>query len=254
MLAVCAGCTSVSRSARDSRPSFAACLRRRGTGAAGAGKRGRRSDPPRSDRAAIELRGWLELPWDDAPALVVTGMNEGMVPASGGSDLFLPDTLRRRLKLDDPPGVTLAMRMRLAYSRRRAPSCGSSQAAARPTAIRSSPLVAGMRRRGTPPTDANASRPAPAEAAHPAGRRHPAWAAGQFAAPGSAAAAGKCWQTFVANRHRVPRLYRLPLSLLSAPSAAAGDVGRFGRGVGRRRVRQSAARRAPRFRPRPGGG
>jgi len=56
---------------------------------------------PRSDGAAIELRGWLELPWDDAPAMIVTGFNEGIVPASGGRDLFLPDALRRRLKLDD---------------------------------------------------------------------------------------------------------------------------------------------------------
>ncbi len=56
---------------------------------------------PRAERAAIELRGWLELPWDDAPALVVTGVNEGIVPNSTSRDLFLPDALRRRLKLDD---------------------------------------------------------------------------------------------------------------------------------------------------------
>ena len=53
------------------------------------------------DPAAIELLGWLELPWDDAPALVVTTFNEGCVPASINSDLFLPNALRVRLGLQD---------------------------------------------------------------------------------------------------------------------------------------------------------
>jgi hypothetical protein len=50
---------------------------------------------------AIELLGWLELPLDDAPALVVTGMNEGLVPATKNGDLFLPNGLRRKLELED---------------------------------------------------------------------------------------------------------------------------------------------------------
>ena len=33
--------------------------------------------PPPPDHGAIEMLGWLELPLDDAPALVVTGFNEG---------------------------------------------------------------------------------------------------------------------------------------------------------------------------------
>jgi len=49
--------------------------------------------------AIIDLEGWLELPWVDAPVLVVTGMNEGIVPDSRLSDLFLPDSLRLRLGL-----------------------------------------------------------------------------------------------------------------------------------------------------------
>ncbi|MBN2023094.1 MAG: PD-(D/E)XK nuclease family protein [Pirellulales bacterium] len=56
---------------------------------------------PPADPGAIELLGWLELPWDDAPVLVVTGMNEGIVPASCNEDLFLPNQLRRELGLLD---------------------------------------------------------------------------------------------------------------------------------------------------------
>jgi len=51
--------------------------------------------------ALIDLEGWLELPWNDAPLLIVTGMNEGFVPDSRMSDVFLPDSLRTRLHLRD---------------------------------------------------------------------------------------------------------------------------------------------------------
>lgn len=57
--------------------------------------------PPPPDAAAIELLGWLELPLDDAPALVVATFNEGLVPKSSTGDMFLPDSLRTRLGLDD---------------------------------------------------------------------------------------------------------------------------------------------------------
>ncbi|MDA1013023.1 MAG: PD-(D/E)XK nuclease family protein [Planctomycetota bacterium] len=50
---------------------------------------------------AVELLGWLELPLDDAPALVVTTFNEGHVPKSLNADLFLPNRLRKQLGLDD---------------------------------------------------------------------------------------------------------------------------------------------------------
>jgi ATP-dependent helicase/nuclease subunit B len=50
---------------------------------------------------AVELLGWLELPLDDAPVLVVTQLNEGTIPTSANSDLFLPDRLRAHLGLDD---------------------------------------------------------------------------------------------------------------------------------------------------------
>jgi len=55
--------------------------------------------PPRGGDPAIELLGWLELPLDDAPALIVTSVNEGFVPASVTSDLFLPNAVRDRLGL-----------------------------------------------------------------------------------------------------------------------------------------------------------
>lgn len=51
------------------------------------------------EEPAIDLEGWLELPWIDAPFLLVTGMNEGRVPDGRLSDLFLPDSLRARLGL-----------------------------------------------------------------------------------------------------------------------------------------------------------
>ncbi len=52
-------------------------------------------------RGAVELLGWLELPLDDAPALVVTGLNEGIVPSAVRGDLFLPNQLRTELDLED---------------------------------------------------------------------------------------------------------------------------------------------------------
>lgn len=57
--------------------------------------------PRLPEAGAIEVLGWLELPLDDAPALVVTGMNEGRVPRTLTGDPFLPGSLRRRLGLVD---------------------------------------------------------------------------------------------------------------------------------------------------------
>ena len=56
---------------------------------------------PLPDRDAVELLGWLELPLDDAPALIVTGFQEGIVPASLNADMFLPNQLRRALGIVD---------------------------------------------------------------------------------------------------------------------------------------------------------
>ncbi|MCX5662111.1 MAG: PD-(D/E)XK nuclease family protein [Planctomycetota bacterium] len=57
--------------------------------------------PPEPASAAVEILGWLELQLDDAPHLIVTGVNEGMIPESVNHDAFLPDSLRRDLGLLD---------------------------------------------------------------------------------------------------------------------------------------------------------
>ncbi|MEQ8667840.1 MAG: PD-(D/E)XK nuclease family protein [Pirellulales bacterium] len=50
---------------------------------------------------ALEMLGWLELPLDDAPALIVTSVNDGIVPTCRIGDLFLPDALREHLGIED---------------------------------------------------------------------------------------------------------------------------------------------------------
>lgn len=57
--------------------------------------------PPPADDQAIDLLGWLELTMDDSPVLFLTGFNEGFVPESVTSDVFLPNTLRTTLGLRD---------------------------------------------------------------------------------------------------------------------------------------------------------
>jgi ATP-dependent helicase/nuclease subunit B len=49
--------------------------------------------------AALELQGWLELLFEDAPHLVVAGFNDGFVPESVSDDPFLPESLRAKLGL-----------------------------------------------------------------------------------------------------------------------------------------------------------
>ncbi len=48
---------------------------------------------------ALDLQGWLELLWEDAPQLLVTGLNDGLVPEAIVGDAFLPESLRERLGL-----------------------------------------------------------------------------------------------------------------------------------------------------------
>ncbi|MEN6406665.1 MAG: PD-(D/E)XK nuclease family protein [Thermoguttaceae bacterium] len=60
----------------------------------------KRLAPPKTGQS-VELLGWLELPLDDAPSLVVTTLNEGRVPGSLNGDLFLPNQLRRALEIED---------------------------------------------------------------------------------------------------------------------------------------------------------
>ncbi len=54
-----------------------------------------RERPP----GAIDLEGWLELAWNDAPLLILTGMNDGSVPQRPGDEAFIPESLRRTLGL-----------------------------------------------------------------------------------------------------------------------------------------------------------
>ncbi|MFG0252677.1 MAG: PD-(D/E)XK nuclease family protein, partial [Phycisphaerales bacterium JB038] len=50
---------------------------------------------------ALEMLGWLELPLDGAPIAMVTGMNQGCVPATQTYDPLLPGSLRSALGLPD---------------------------------------------------------------------------------------------------------------------------------------------------------
>lgn len=56
--------------------------------------------PARPSNAAA-LEGWMELFWNPAPVLAAAGMNEGNVPDTRVSDVFLPDALKSRLGLQD---------------------------------------------------------------------------------------------------------------------------------------------------------
>ena len=57
--------------------------------------------PAEAGDAAIELLGWLELHLDDAPAVVLTGMNEPFVPQAVNAHPFLPNSLRTRAGIED---------------------------------------------------------------------------------------------------------------------------------------------------------
>jgi hypothetical protein len=65
---------------------------------------GRMSDLRFGDEAQpehIQIHGWLDLALDDAPAMVVCGLNHPFVPAATTSDPFLPGTLRSQLRIED---------------------------------------------------------------------------------------------------------------------------------------------------------
>lgn len=59
------------------------------------------SVPEPAGQPAIELVGYLELAFDDAPRAMICSMNEGCVPASRHADAFLPDGLRHMLGMAD---------------------------------------------------------------------------------------------------------------------------------------------------------
>ena len=49
----------------------------------------------------VDLRGWLEVPFHSAKAVMVFGANEGVLPRNISGDPFLPDTLRSELGVED---------------------------------------------------------------------------------------------------------------------------------------------------------
>lgn len=57
--------------------------------------------PPITLGPAVEMLGWLELALDDAPVLLITGLNEGQVPQSVTADPLLPDSIRAALGMLD---------------------------------------------------------------------------------------------------------------------------------------------------------
>jgi len=54
---------------------------------------------PRERSGGVEVLGWLDAHLDDAPHLVLTGLNEGTLPTSSSVDAWLPDASRHVLGL-----------------------------------------------------------------------------------------------------------------------------------------------------------
>jgi len=52
---------------------------------------------PEHEVGDLELCGWLELPWEDTPRLILTGMNDHAVPESTVGHAYLPDSARKVL-------------------------------------------------------------------------------------------------------------------------------------------------------------
>jgi ATP-dependent helicase/nuclease subunit B len=51
------------------------------------------------DRHAVNLPGWMEIPWEPVPHLVIFGLTDDLVPGSRHAHPFLPTSLRRALGL-----------------------------------------------------------------------------------------------------------------------------------------------------------
>ncbi|MDA1113938.1 MAG: PD-(D/E)XK nuclease family protein [Planctomycetota bacterium] len=57
--------------------------------------------PGRSEETSMDAVGWLELPLDDAPALLLTDFQEGHAPAVLRGSALLDSTLRKQLQMPD---------------------------------------------------------------------------------------------------------------------------------------------------------
>lgn len=55
--------------------------------------------PPQKN-GTLPLRGWFELQWEEKkPYTFILGMNEGIVPSVTTNDMFIPDSLKKKLNL-----------------------------------------------------------------------------------------------------------------------------------------------------------
>lgn len=54
----------------------------------------------RKDHAVLDALGWMELHFRPEKNLIVTGLNEGIVPEGGMADQFMPEPLREALNMD----------------------------------------------------------------------------------------------------------------------------------------------------------
>ena len=52
-----------------------------------------------TEDTVLDLQGWMELIYDDAPHLLLLGLHEGVVPQQGGDDPFLPESLRENMEM-----------------------------------------------------------------------------------------------------------------------------------------------------------
>jgi len=53
------------------------------------------------DSDAITISGWLDAPWSAHNTVIVSGINEGIVPTTSNTDLFLQDNTRQALGLNN---------------------------------------------------------------------------------------------------------------------------------------------------------
>ncbi len=84
---------------------------------------------PKSSIPMIHVAGWLELVWDRAPVLTILSFNDGIVPQSATSDLFLPNELRKELNILDNNRRFARDAYALTAIHRRLSSSGASSAA-----------------------------------------------------------------------------------------------------------------------------
>ncbi len=55
--------------------------------------------PAASVADAVSISGWLDAPWSPHPSVIVTSLNEGIVPTTSNTDLFIDDQTRHDLGL-----------------------------------------------------------------------------------------------------------------------------------------------------------